>query len=153
MIKLAEELKGGKAKIVFCGEGSMKKEVINESKGKEIVFYNNFGKANELYNAMDVFILPSKYEGLGIVLLEAQFNGLPCLASTFVPRSTAISDSIEYLPLDLKVWRKKLSMFSPRDKRSQRLLYQADNYRIESEVAKIEHVYDRLYGGINRSND
>ena len=146
MVKLAEDLDDSKIQFVFCGEGKMKKEIINESKGKRISFYNDYKKANELYNAMDLFVLPSKYEGLGMVLLEAQFNGLPCLASIAVPKSTMISDSIEYLPLDSEVWCKKISTFSPRRKSGQKLLSQADNYKIEHEVAKVEQLYNELYG-------
>ena len=34
---------------------------------------------------MDVFVLPSKFEGLGIVLIEAQYTNLPCVVSSVVP--------------------------------------------------------------------
>ena len=36
---------------------------------------------NEIMQAMDVFVLPSRFEGLGIVLIEAQAAGLPCVTS------------------------------------------------------------------------
>lgn len=40
------------------------------------------GDVNELYQAMDIFLMPSQYEGLPLVLVEAQSAGLPCLASS-----------------------------------------------------------------------
>jgi glycosyltransferase involved in cell wall biosynthesis len=40
----------------------------------------------ELLGALDAFVLPSLYEGLGIVLIEAQAAGVPCLISEGVPR-------------------------------------------------------------------
>lgn len=51
------------------------------------------------YSAMDVFLMPSLWEGLGITYLEAQANVLPVFASDRVPRDTAITDRIRYCPL------------------------------------------------------
>lgn len=53
-----------------------------------------------LMSAMDVFVFPSRYEGLGIVLIEAQAEGLPCIVSDQVPEEAKISDWFEFYPLD-----------------------------------------------------
>ena len=53
-----------------------------------------------LLKAMDVFILPSRFEGLGIVLIEAQVSGLPCVVSDRVPEEAYQSPSITRLSLD-----------------------------------------------------
>lgn len=54
----------------------------------------------DLFQAMDLFVFPSRYEGLGIVLIEAQTSGLYCLTSTEgVPQDARVSQQIEYLPL------------------------------------------------------
>ncbi|MCE5189672.1 MAG: glycosyltransferase family 1 protein [Eubacteriales bacterium] len=52
-----------------------------------------------LLSAFDLFVLPSVFEGLGIVLIEAQASGLSCLASDAIPRDTQIADCA-YLSLD-----------------------------------------------------
>ena len=54
----------------------------------------------ELMNAMDVFILPSIFEGFGIVLIEAQVIGLPCVVSDRVPQAVYQSKNITCLSLD-----------------------------------------------------
>jgi len=72
------------------------------------------------YNALDVFALPSSWEGLGISFVEAQVNGLPTFASTAVPRETKISGLIEYLPTGDKnasLWAKRILACGGRDGR------------------------------------
>ena len=55
---------------------------------------------NDYYQAMDSFIFPSKYEGFGMALVEAQISGLPCYASDKVPVETKILNSTVYMSLD-----------------------------------------------------
>lgn len=51
------------------------------------------------YSAMDAFLLPSFYEGLPISLIEAQANGLPCIASGVVSRESDVAGLVSFLPL------------------------------------------------------
>lgn len=51
------------------------------------------------YNAFDAFCFPSIYEGLGLVLVEAQANGLACVTSTEVPREADMTGTVTFLPL------------------------------------------------------
>ena len=55
---------------------------------------------SELLQAMDIFLFPSSFESFGNVALEAQAAGLPVICSTGVPKAVAVTDLIEYLPLD-----------------------------------------------------
>lgn len=66
----------------------------------------------DYYNIMDEFVLPSKHEGLGIVLIEAQINGLPCVASDAVPLDTAVTGYIDYISLEEspEVWAEKIDI-------------------------------------------
>lgn len=54
---------------------------------------------NEIMRAMDVFLFPSIYEGLGIALIEAQVSGLRCIASNMVPEEAFRSENAIVLPL------------------------------------------------------
>ncbi len=66
----------------------------------KITFLTGPQDLTALYNAMDVFFLPSIVEGLPLTLLEAQACGVPCVISTGVSREGDVSGFVEYLPLD-----------------------------------------------------
>lgn len=65
---------------------------------------------NEYLQAMDVYLFPSLYEGLGMSLIEAQCAGLPCIASDTVPKEAAITNLVDFLSLSQKaeIWANKI---------------------------------------------
>ncbi len=64
-----------------------------------VLFAGPTDRIEDDYQAMDVFVLPSLYEGLAVVLVETQLAGLPILTSDTVTREIACSDAMRYLPL------------------------------------------------------
>ena len=76
--------------LMIIGEGpleNMLKATVSKLKLEDkVVFTGPRTDANELLMAMDCFVLPSLSEGLGIVLIEAQATGLPCVFSDIVPK-------------------------------------------------------------------
>lgn len=54
---------------------------------------------NKIMSSLDVFVLPSLFEGFGLVMLEAQLSGLPCIASSTVPLETKCTENAKYLEL------------------------------------------------------
>ena len=54
----------------------------------------------EYYSAMDLFVMPSLYEGLPIVAVEAQTNGLSCIFSDTVSKDADLSNNCSYVSLD-----------------------------------------------------
>ena len=73
--------------LLLIGNGDLKskmEEYTAERLGNDaskVIFLGSRKDVNELLNACDMFLFPSKGEGLGIVLIEAQANGLPCVIS------------------------------------------------------------------------
>lgn len=102
-----------KAILLLIGDGPLKDEIYNRVENYEIkdkvIFIGTQEDISMYYNAMDCFIFPSLYEGLGIVVLEAQINGLYCLVSSSVPKSTKLNDNIEYIEgYKIINWLKKI---------------------------------------------
>lgn len=65
-----------------------------------VTFYGNSGNVEALLCAMDVFVFPSRSEGLGIAVIEAQSAGLPVLCSDRVPRQVHLTEHVRFLSLD-----------------------------------------------------
>lgn len=101
------------AGLLLLGEGTLQEEIRQRVSqyGLEdkVIFAGVKEQTERYYCAMDVFVLPSLYEGLGIVNLEAQASGLSCVVSDVVPQEADVSGRVEFLPLgDVSAWRDSL---------------------------------------------
>ena len=96
-----EVLKKENVVLMLIGQGELEsniKEKVLTLNIKDKVFF--LGKRNDTfnyYNAMDLFVLPSRYEGLPVVGVESQANGLPCVFSNNVTDETKILDSTVFV--------------------------------------------------------
>ncbi|NLZ94390.1 MAG: glycosyltransferase family 1 protein [Bacteroidales bacterium] len=105
--------------LLLVGQGPLVQEIkekVNSLKLNDAVqFLGQRNDVSELYQAFDLFLFPSLYEGLGMVMIEAQCSGLPCVASDEVPKASKINDNVEYVSLKqnkdywLKVVKENLS--------------------------------------------
>lgn len=103
-----------KCKLLLVGNGPLQTEIQNLVKQKclekRVVFVGLQKDVVGFYSAMDVLLLPSTREAFPMTLVEAQYNGLPCVVSDVVPRETAITDKVYPLPIDdAKPWCEKLN--------------------------------------------
>ncbi len=93
----------GEYRLLIVGEGGLRKRLLKQAERLKIVdkvmFLGNRNDIPAVMQACDLFVLPSLTEGLGIVLIEAQASGLPCIASAGVPQEAKISPYLTYLPL------------------------------------------------------
>ena len=102
------------AVLLLIGDGplveSIKNKVGNFHLADKVLFLGVRTDVADLYNVMDVFLFPSLYEGLGMVAVEAQVNGLSVVASTEVPVEAKVSDNIKWLTLNMeaKKWEKEI---------------------------------------------
>lgn len=89
--------------LLLVGEGPLKEEIEQKVKNlnleKSVKFLGQRSDVNELYQAMDAFVLPSLYEGLPLVGVEAQAAGLPCFFSTEVTKETKVLETTKLIEL------------------------------------------------------
>jgi glycosyltransferase involved in cell wall biosynthesis len=92
------------AVFLIVGEGedelAMREKVVEYNLQNAVIFYGVPDTVNEIYQAIDVFLFPSNFEGLGVVALEAQSAGLPVIASTNVPKEVECTQLIRFLSLE-----------------------------------------------------
>lgn len=101
--------------IVCIGDGENKGEIsrlVKEHNLQDRVYFTgNVNNVSDYLQAMDCFILPSRYEGLPYVLIEAQASGLPCIVSNRVSDEVNLSGEICFLPLENSdVWVKEIEL-------------------------------------------
>lgn len=117
IIKIFNEYKkiNNNSILILIGEGYLKNKIINYSKKlgiyDSIIFLEKQKNINLYYKKMDIFILPSKFEGFSLALLEAQANNLSCVVSDVVPDEALIKkENISLLSIKEKpvVWAKEI---------------------------------------------
>lgn len=95
--------KSPNAVLLLVGDGERRAEIeayIAEKKLKHVILTGVKSNTWDYYQAMDVFLMPSLYEGLPVSLVEAQASGLPCCVSSAVPREAAITDLVQFRSLE-----------------------------------------------------
>lgn len=98
------------AVLMLIGSGELDTEIRQQVKDLElensVVYCGNVNNVNDYMQAMDLFVLPSRFEGLPIVGVEAQAAGLPVIVSENVSRELDMGKDVTFLPLDqdVSIW-------------------------------------------------
>ncbi len=87
------------SKLMIIGDGelelSIKEKITKLNLTEKVIMLKNQNNINELLSAMDVFVFPSHFEGLGIVVVEAQASGLPCYISDTIPKEVCLTNIVK----------------------------------------------------------
>lgn len=131
--------------LVIIGQGELEEELINQAESlgiKDRVIFPGFkSDVSKYYNAFDIFCLPSIYEGLGIVGIEAQMNGLPCIFSDKCVPEVDISNKSLFLSLDNpNDWIKAIECIRQISNEQERY-NQPDKYNLDKNIKKLELIY------------
>ncbi len=125
-----------KAVLLLVGDGPLMNEVMQKCKNKEfensVFFLGGRNDVAKLLSAMDVFVFPSVYEGLGIVAIEAQAAGLHTICADTIPEEARISGLFHYLSLN-----------DTKDRWAEEILKYSESYKREDMTSTvIEAGYD-----------
>ena len=145
--------KKSNAQLLLIGNEDSNKEIRNKisqlNLSNNLIILNNRTDINELYQAMDVFIFPSLYEGLGIAAIEAQASGIPCVCADTLPEESNISRLFMCLSLNEKpsVWAEKAIEHSKSNMKFRNMYNDVcnNNYDILKNAKVIEKYYCDLY--------
>ena len=134
------------AVLDLVGDGELKDKINLKIKTlnieNKVLMLGVKNNINEIYSMFDLFLFPSLFEGLGIVLIEAQINGLPIIASDNVPKSTKISDLIKYLSLDKNKWINELNKLY---KKRNKVIY--NKYKDSYDIKNVVQILTKIYVG------
>ncbi|UZT83419.1 glycosyltransferase [Caproicibacterium sp. BJN0003] len=133
-----------KSVLILVGQGE-DEEKIHEQVEKlglkgAVKFLGVCTNMERLYQAMDIFVLPSHFEGLPLVLLEAQANGLPCYVSDCISKEAQVTSSCQYLSLDLPAEKWADKIMSHENNRNPDAVkeIQNSNYDIQKNAKNLE---------------
>lgn len=134
-------------KLLLVGIGELESQIKDRAVrlgiSENIIFAGKRNDVNKLMQAMDLFVLPSRFEGLGIVLIEAQAAGLKCLVSDTVPEEAKVLDDFEFISLIKEEWKQAVfkSMKAKKNRTDTSKLLIAAGYDIGDQVKRLEKIY------------
>lgn len=136
-----------KAYLVLLGDGElmdeMKKKANDLNISDAILFAGNVGNANEWYQMFDCFVLPSIWEGLPVVGVEAQAADLPCVFSDSITREIGFSDKVQFISTtNKKDWVLGIEKALKNQNRiDASKVIEENNYDIKTEAIKLQERY------------
>ncbi len=141
--------------LLLVGDGDLRKQIEAKIAAlrleKSVIMTGVREDVSALLQAMDLFVFPSIYEGLGIVLVEAQTAGLPCIVSDTIPSEVQLTDLVAFEKLSSSaddwartILKKKNTMRIDRHEE-----IASHGFDISAEAAKLQEYYLNAYEQIN----
>lgn len=137
-------------KLLLIGEGELEESIKEhvKQKGLEdfVIFCGVIPDVNCKLQAMDLFILPSLYEGLSIAAIEAQASGTPCIFSSAIGKETKVADNVKFINSSASIdeWSRicleKLNM----SKTDNSIELATAGYDISIEANKLDQYYKEI---------
>lgn len=140
--------------LVLLGDGElfgqMQEKVKAMGIADSVLFLGNVSNVNEWYQAMDLFVMPSIWEGLPVVGIEAQTADLPCVFSDDITREVELLPNTKFMSrkLPAEQWADEILNMVPAQKRiNRKKLIQDAGYDISVEAEKLMTLYEKMVNG------
>lgn len=141
-------------KLMIVGAGEMlhqlEKRVNDYKLGEYVIFTGETNQTEKYYSAFDIFVFPSRFEGFGISLLEAECSSLPCIVSDVIPDEAIKSPLVKKLSLssDIDYWAENLLDVEANNSKenSDIVDYIEKNNGYINQTSKIAKMLEEVYG-------
>lgn len=138
--------------LLLVGDGEDKEQIVEKinslNLNNSIKLLGVRNDVNNIFQAMDALLFPSLFEGLPLVLIEAQANGLQIFASDTITEDIKMSENFEFISLnkDAKSWANTIYENYKKNKFDRINNYEnilKRGYEINNEVKKLESYLER----------
>jgi glycosyltransferase involved in cell wall biosynthesis len=138
------------SKLILIGIGPLKEKIEKKVKKlniqDKVLFLNQRNDVDKLLQGIDVFVLPSLYEGLPLAGVEAQVSGLICLFSDNITKELKISNNAFFIDLsNEEKWISKIKKNIDRKNSSNKI--QNFDFSIKKATTNIYNIYIELMKG------
>ena len=151
-VLLALKKRGEKVKLLLVGGGELENAIKEKAHsiglGSDIIFTGIVPNVFDYEQAMDIFLLPSLYEGLPLSIIEAQVAGLPCFTTEGkVSKECSVTDLVTYLPLEAgaEYWAQKIIEVKSKQRTDRYREIRNAGYDAKTSAEKLQSFYIRRY--------
>lgn len=135
------------SKLIIMGTGELEEQLHSHAEklhiANDVIFAGSVPNVPDYLQTLDVFLLPSLFEGLPVSLIEAQASGLPALAADTITRSSDISGHVEFLPLKAGAqhWAREALKFKDQPRIDAVGMLREHQYDINTQAAQLQQFY------------
>lgn len=106
--------------LLLAGDGELRAEIEKQitflNLQNDVILLGSRSDVPKLLQVADCFLFPSVWEGFGMVAIEAQAAGLPCICSEAIPRSVKVTEQCVFLPTDSALkWAEQALLWAKRN--------------------------------------
>ncbi|WP_335424345.1 glycosyltransferase family 1 protein [Bacillus sp. JJ1566] len=140
-----------KIKLLLVGDGDLRQEIEEQAKIEGLYNHIKFvgvrSDISTILHSMDVFVFPSIYEGLGLVLLEAQASGVPCIVSEAIqPEADLKIDLVSRVHLEdgTVAWANKiLEVMGKKESNKDKIIsgFEKNGYEVQKGISNLMELY------------
>lgn len=133
-------------------QGKIEEKINNLNLQNNVSLLIDRADVNELYQCMDIYVMPSLFEGVPVAGIEAQTNGLPCVFSDKISKEVLLTDNISMLELNAgsEAWGEKILNIKKCRNTNAKLQIASEGYDIKLEAEKLQKWYLDLEQGLDK---
>lgn len=137
------------AMLLLIGDGELKDTIKRKAQtlsiDERIIFYGTTTEIPQMLWGMDVYLMPSLYEGLPVTGIEAQAAGLPLLVSDTVSKELRLTECVEFLSLkcSARKWAERAVSLSQKQRADHINEIRQKGYDIRSIAEQLEEIYEK----------